>query len=159
MMRTVSQEYGRGAVALGIVIHRFCLVDAPLYTKTRSLQVTRPVSPSHAREPRSALTTGVRNGQAPNPSNFFLHIGESNYKKINSYRSASCETTAGDPSWMSDTSMLIYRRALLWQGKRPFRSFCLCRQDAIVLFLRLAESMDVVVHDSTGIVGVLIFGV
>lgn len=60
---------------------------------------------------------------------------------------------------MSDTSMLIYRRALIWQGKRPFRSFCLCRQDAIVLFLRLAESMDVVVHDSIGTVGVLIFGV
>jgi hypothetical protein len=32
------------------------------------------------------------------------------------------------------------RRAMLWQRKRPFRSFCRSRQDAIVLFLHFVHS-------------------
>ena len=60
---------------------------------------------------------------------------------------------------MFATSILIHRKALLWQGKGPSGHTVWIDRTPLSFSYVLVESMNVVVHDSICTVGVLIFGV
>ncbi len=60
---------------------------------------------------------------------------------------------------MSDRSILIHRRAVLWQGKGPSGHSVDVDRTPLSFSYMLTESLDVVVHYSARTDRVLIFGV